>query len=142
MEKKEYNYLAVFLGNTADVRTDIENFSVGEHTAWAESRNVSIATFISTYTAEELTEILSESYEKEDNRNFFIMKVEESSIFFSNTMIKDRLFDVFDFFDNPAKDYDLTSMSDDEKLELVDKILDKGSDITPYDQKLLELLTQ
>lgn len=141
MEPKEYNYLAVFLGNTDGVREDVEAVSVGDKIAWAESKNVTICTFISVLKYQELTQHFGVE-DNSINRNFFIMQVDEASIYFSNEMIKERLMDAFDLIGNPEKDYDLEGMTEDEKVLLIDNILDKGENITPYDQKLLELLSK
>lgn len=142
MGKEEFNYLGIFLGNTDDVREEVEGISVGDKIAWAESKNVSIVTFVSILKNDELNLHFNNTKVMKINRNFFIMRVEDAAISFSSSDIQDRMFEVFEIANDPTEDYDLELMSTLEKEVLIDEILDKGANLSPYDQKLLTLLTK
>lgn len=137
---KEVNYCAVFLGDTDGVRGEIESISVGSHIGWAESKNVTISTFICQYQPEDLTEYFTHEIGLEVNRNFFIMKVNDAAIYLNNQMIHEKLFEVFDIQGEPEEDFDVEVMGEEERNNIIDDLLDKGGDLTEYDKKLLDLL--
>lgn len=143
-----YNYCGVFLGELGGVDMFIDAVSVGDRVGWANSSNVSIVTFKSIYLINELRDLFitmkeMEAAEEWDNHNFFIMDADKSSIYFDNLLIYERLYEVFDKVEKkPEDDYEVDTMSEDEKDEIINKILDKGSELSVYDQKLLELLTK
>jgi hypothetical protein len=144
---ESYDYCGVFLGDVDSVEEFIESVSIGDKIGWARSKNVSIVTFVSIFTTEELMEffratIVEDDEKEESNYNYFIMEADKSGIYFSNILIYDRLFEVFETNEAPTHVYDIDSMSDEEKDELLNKILDKGSNLTDYDHKLLELLSK
>lgn len=158
---ERYNYCVVFLGDLEGVREDIESISISDGIGWAQSKNVCIATFISFFTPEEIKEMFTDDDGEWENRNFFIMKTEESSVFFSNEIIYKKLFSVFsedgkfgsemvDISMQPRNNNSLPldmknrveGLNDEEKEEMINDILDKGSKIDEQDKMLLKLLSK
>lgn len=162
MENLErYSYCGVFLGDLDGVREDIESISISEAIGWAQSKNVCIATFASFFTPEEIEELFSDFDGEWENRNFFIMKIEESAIFFNNDLIHEKLFSIFkkggsigDEIVNismqprtnngipPEMESKVEGLNEEEREEMINNILDKGSNIDDQDRMLLKLLSK
>lgn len=144
MEYTKKKYCVVFVGDTEGVKQDVESVSMGEKVGYVEASGLLITTFYSIFLSGELVEYFNLPNEDlgEISRNFIITDLTkdgaDSVIEFKNPTLQ-TILQVFD--DEALGGIDVDSLSTEEKEQMIDDILNKGSVISNEDRITLDLLT-
>jgi hypothetical protein len=152
---KMYNYVGVFLGDFDGAIEEIERINMGPKMGMATSRDVLMLTFTSAIEPNGIKDYFDMD-PRFDEYVYFIFDYEHSVSSFGKDVIREKMLSVFNMepvvlHDMVGKisnkpdnedDIDIDSMSQEEKDDIINKILGKSPDISEKERELLKKLTQ
>jgi hypothetical protein len=138
---KKYKYCVVFVGDIDGLKQDVESVSCGEQVGYVESSGLLIATFYSIFTGGELKEYFDLPNEDvgDVERNYIITDLTqgESLLEFKNPTLQT----ILKVFEDEETTVNVEEMDEEEKRQMIDDILMKGSVISKEDRKILDILS-